>query len=206
MFKNKSERLKEDHKILLDSLKKSNDGEEKKELLNKINQIRSFFGLSPITTESTSLYSTAQLKDLKPLKPLKSLPPLKFPGDKDPTKPKAKCPMCDSNISSETCYCHNCKKNVNPVVGQPHPFRSPKKNERDPFYGPKDKYVMPTNVDINVKEINCASKKKKKKKPKIYESEEFSQCMNLKELKNKLKTDNKLNEVWKSCTELAIDG
>lgn len=173
-------------------------------MLLEINKIRSLFGLSPIIIDSPSLYSTAQLKPLKPLKPL---PPLKYPGDKDPTQSKAKCPYCDGCISIETCYCSNCKKNVNPIVGQPHKFRPQRKNERDPFYGPRDKYVTPTqSIDINVKEINCASKKTKKKKPKMYESEEFSQCMSKKELQNKLKTDNKLNEVWKSCTELAIDG
>lgn len=142
----------------------------------------------------------SQLNDIRELKPIEPLKPIKLPGDKDSTQPKTKCPICNSNISSENNYCYNCKKVVNPIYGEPHSFKSPNKNERDPFFGTEDHYVVPTKAAFVIES------KSKKIKQRVYESEEFSQCVDPNELKNMIETDDRLNEVWKSCTDLAIDG
>jgi hypothetical protein len=83
---------------------------------------------------------------------------------------------------------------------------TPKGKQRNPFSLNTPTFVTP-NVPFNV----AASKKDKKDDAEhdkgvvkdVYQSDEFNQCQKRKKVKN---VDKHLDEVWKSCRDLEIDG
>ena len=144
------------------------------------------------------------------------------PKDKG-TQAERYCIECGSCLGEKDFSCPNCGCNQQ-NVGQAHK-RSPAQKGRqynpfsnDPHSNPLQVQrgvpipkMFDTNTNMQKEAVVEDPKEKEKVDPDIvpYESDEILQCVDPSELhrrKNRRKVDDKLEEVSKSCLDLAIDG
>ena len=184
---------------MLCSYNKTENKEEKRTILEKINKIRGKSGLLPVM---------AQLKELKELK-LKDNP-FKLPGEKDPTQAISTCPFCGASVAQDSQECQSCHQVITPNQGQPHPRKVPQKGERYKDYGPKLDYlsqgiplVASSKIARKKKDTDLAEHDKDILKDE-YISEEFNMCSDPK--RKKVNYDDRKEEIMRSCLDLAIDG
>lgn len=98
--------------------------------------------------------------------------------------------------------CPNCgaiNSGVNVGFNDNHP--SEKGKQYNPFSNKDDMYV---NQNINLNSSSKYNYKLSKKKKEDVYKEEFYQCIDPKE-NNNLKNDDNIDEIEKSCIDLAID-
>jgi len=130
--------------------------------------------------------------------------PFKLPNEPNPTQQQANCPRCKGLLENpNTTECPNCHYVfTKPIVGDPYKHVAPV---------PKPKSNDGFNVPLSSRNIKVVEAKKKEKHrvKDDFTSDEFKQCVekpnHIKRKKNQF-DDNKLRDVWKSCTDLEIDG
>ncbi|MCD6435002.1 MAG: hypothetical protein J7L15_01220 [Clostridiales bacterium] len=129
--------------------------------------------------------------------------PFKLPDTPDPTQSKASCPVCNATLQGpNVTSCPSCGNSFpQPIIGDIHPHKAPDRKQK----------VDNFNIRLQSKEQDIleAKKKEKTRVSDDFKSDEFKQCIEhpnqIKRKKNKF-DDNKLRDVWKSCTDLEIDG
>lgn len=198
----------------------ASDSTEVEQLKNRINRVRSRYGLSTYA-------------DLQPLKPLKNPfdPPKNHNSrfDKDPlqlkdpfsnTKPATpndtdqRCPYCNSKLSNifNGGKCPNCDATINETkdCGVPPHAPDPKNpyKRQNPTFIPQNKPInMAYNLNKSKKCRDDDATKDDETVSDVYTSEPFDQCsINMDERKKKKNVDDKKIEVMRSCLDLAIDG
>ena len=123
----------------------------------------------------------------------------------DPAGTMSKCPQCKGTLKDpNVTECPNCHSVFSkPMVGGPYLHLRDQKKQK-----PNNFNIPLSSDDSN---ITIAGKDKKPERVKDdYVSDEFKQCIDkplprIKRKKNRY-VDNKLDDVSKSCTDLAIDG
>ena len=152
----------------------------------------------------------AQLKE--PRKP----PGSSYIDGPAPTKPKATCQMCGSNLSFPLpSVCPNCKADTTHMeIGGVTPRQPAKPGKQFNPYKDEGIFIQknaPLARAANTKKAQLDEKKekpkkKKKKKERLgdYKSDEFKMCKDEVMYSDGKNYDDK--EVEKSCTDLAIDG
>lgn len=163
---------------------------------NKLNEYRKKSGLA----------TYAQIKPLKELN---------FPDEPSPKKPKIICKMCGGQMKSPDSEKDEVTDNICPSCGAVNSgvdvgFNdngpSEKGKQYNPFSNKDDMYVNQNdNLNSSSKYNYKLSKKKKEDnyKEDVYK-EEFYQCIDPEE-NNNLKNDDDIDEIEKSCIDLAID-
>ena len=173
-----------------------------------------------------------KIADLSPLKPYKSpfdssinnnskfeKDPFAFPDEYTPNDVLLKCPICNGNLPNTfvSGKCQNCKNTITDPIKSGIPAHTPDA----PKGFKKKKYtILPRDIPLNVgsnNKFNLKNARKKKKELAEYDDNtagdtykvEFDQCMGNKdkEIKQRTNVDNiDMDEIMKSCLDLAIDG
>lgn len=142
------------------------------------------------------------------------------PKDKG-TQPIRTCKQCGGNLGNKDFSCPNCGTNQQ-NVGQAHK-RAPDEKGRqynpwsnDPHSNPLQyQQGVPLNRAASIQKKSTIDDPKEKEKEKAnpdivpYESDEILQCTDPKEMlkrKQRKDVDKHIEEVTKSCLDLAIDG
>ena len=194
--KNDKEQYNQLWSRLQESIKEHNlDPSQENEIKNQINIIRKRNGLAVFS----------QLKELKELE----LRPYKYPGDKDPVQNQTICKRCGSMLNQDAQVCQNCG-NTQIFHGQPHPAKpSDKGKQPSPFGVNKDVFIPKNTPIIASKKHHDNAEKNEEIVKDVYVSDEFNMCTDPSEKnirKNRNNVDNKLEDIWKSCQDLEIDG
>ena len=140
------------------------------------------------------------------------------PKDKG-TQPQRNCIQCGSNLGEKDFACPNCGDNQQ-AVGQPHARKVQDKGRQfnpysnDPNSNPMQyQRGVPLNRAASVQKKATVDDPKEKEKvdPDVvpYESDEILQCVDPLEVANRKRRRNvykHIEEVTKSCLDLAIDG
>lgn len=162
----------------------------------------------------------AQLKPLPPLKPLK------FPGDLDPSRQKIVCRFCGSTLTSPDSkndavaptICPNCgQENAATIIGINEHKPDDKGKQYNPFsinnpmFAPKGLPMVSFNRK-KILESQLTTRKRDRKMKRVRDtflSKEIKQCPDLSEINSRRKKNkvvDNLEDITKSCEDLAIDG
>lgn len=180
------------------------DPSQENEIKNQINTIRKRNGLAVFS----------QLKELKELK----LKPYRLKDDAVPTQAITQCKRCGAMLSQDATDCEDCIRQgfhgpFDIYRGQPHPAKPSDKGKQPSPFGVNKDVFIPKNTPIiaakkhHIKHDNAEKNEEIVKD--VYVSDEFNMCLdpfkkNIR--KNRNNSDNKLEDIWKSCQDLEIDG
>ena len=119
-------------------------------------------------------------------------------------------------LNQDAQVCQNCG-NTQIFHGQPHPAKPSDKGKQPSPFGVNKDVFIPKNAPIKNAPIIAAKKhikhdnaeKNEEIVKDVYVSDEFNMCTDPAERnirKNRKNVDSKLEDVWKSCQDLEIDG
>jgi hypothetical protein len=159
---------------------------------------------------------------------LKPLPELRMPGEPKPATWGRVCKGCGGTLASfdptqdnNSDYCFNCQKagRANQAGSQPTGANKRRPNKpgeinTNPFSANNPMSIQPgqqiaAEADTSIKLSSLSYKKDKKDDKRVndnFMSDDFKMCPNIQKSKQPVQyVDNSINEITKSCEDLAID-